>query len=368
MHILVTADTVGGVWQYTRELVMGLIARGEKVTLVSFGEIPTEQQVAWMEGLTALDFRPTAFKLEWMQESEEDLHASAEYLKGIIAEVKPDLLHFSQYFYGSLECDLPRIVVAHSDVVSWWMAVHGTGPKDGQWIRQYRMSVSRGLAGANAVVAPSQWMLDQVRKHYLAPKMGSVIYNGRSPQLFNPHLSKDDFAVSVGRIWDFGKNAALLTRVASPVPVHLAGSTQNPDTVVTSAGTVQSSTSRLLFKGVLTEVQLQHLYARAAMYLATSRYEPFGLAPVEAALSRCAIVASDIPSFREIWGKAAFYFQNNSAQDLERALRELHRDPELRATYAKMAYDRARQRFTSDRMVDDYVGLYRTMVPMGVSA
>src|SRR6266404_2114398 len=133
MHILVTADTVGGVWQYTRELVLGFVARGERVTLVSFGEIPTAQQVEWMEGLTALDFRPTAFKLEWMQESEEDLLASAEYLKGIIEEVKPDLLHFSQYFYGSLECDLPRIVVAHSYVVSWWLAVHGTDPEDGPW-------------------------------------------------------------------------------------------------------------------------------------------------------------------------------------------------------------------------------------------
>jgi len=115
-------------------------------------------------------------------------------------------------------------------------------------------------------------------------------------------------------------------------------------------------------------VQLQHLYGRAAMYIAPSRYEPFGLALVEAALSRCAIIASDIPSFREIWGTTAFYFQNNSEQDLERALQELHRDPELRATYAKMAYDRARQRFTSDRMVDDYASLYRSLVPAGVSA
>jgi len=37
-------------------------------------------------------------------------------------------------------------------------------------------------------------------------------------------------------------------------------------------------------------------------------YEPFGLAPLEAALSRCAIVANDIPSLREVWGSAAMYF------------------------------------------------------------
>ena len=51
MHVLITADTVGGVWTYTRELVSGLIARGMRVTLVSFGEIPMPEQTAWMERL-----------------------------------------------------------------------------------------------------------------------------------------------------------------------------------------------------------------------------------------------------------------------------------------------------------------------------
>src|SRR5262244_2464724 len=66
MHILVTADTIGGVWTYTRELVAGLIRRGEQVTLVSFGDIPSAAQTRWMEGLPNLTYHPTAFKLEWM--------------------------------------------------------------------------------------------------------------------------------------------------------------------------------------------------------------------------------------------------------------------------------------------------------------
>src|SRR5208282_331116 len=37
MHVLITTDTVGGVWNYTRELVTGLSRRGIRVTLVSFG-------------------------------------------------------------------------------------------------------------------------------------------------------------------------------------------------------------------------------------------------------------------------------------------------------------------------------------------
>ena len=73
MHVLVTADSLSGSWTYTRELVTGLVTRGVRVTLVSFGEIPLPEQTTWMDHLHGLDYRPTAFRLEWMQEAEEDL-------------------------------------------------------------------------------------------------------------------------------------------------------------------------------------------------------------------------------------------------------------------------------------------------------
>jgi len=39
MHVLVTTDTISGVWTYARELVSGLVSRGLRVTLVSLGEV-----------------------------------------------------------------------------------------------------------------------------------------------------------------------------------------------------------------------------------------------------------------------------------------------------------------------------------------
>ena len=51
MRVLITADTVGGIWTYARELVTGLLRHGVEVTLVSFGHIPEPCQLAWTEGL-----------------------------------------------------------------------------------------------------------------------------------------------------------------------------------------------------------------------------------------------------------------------------------------------------------------------------
>lgn len=369
MHVLVTADTVGGVWTYARELVTGLVRRGVEVTLVSFGNIPTAQQMDWMDGLRGFHYRPTAFRLEWMQEAEEDMEPSADYLQSVVEELKPDLLHTNQFFYGALRVDIPKILVAHSDVVSWWGAVHGEDPRDTKWMRWYRGVVADGLSRATTVIAPSRWMLDAVATYYIKPADGRVIYNGRSPQLFNPHVSKEDYVLTVGRIWDGGKQTALLLQDDLPMTAYIVGSEVHPDQAFRSNGAAGLvGKSRIHFKGEQDEGRLRALYARASIYAATSRYEPFGLAPLEAALSRCALLMNDIPTFREIWGDTAIYFRANDAASLNSELTRLKQDRELRLTYAALACQRAQGRYSAERMVDDYLALYHSVVQAGVAA
>lgn len=405
MHALVTADAVGGVWTYARELVTGLVRRGVRVTLVSFGKLPEPDQLAWMEGLAGLDFRPTGFRLEWMQEAARDLALSADYLRAVVDEVEPDIVHLNQYAYGALELGVPKVVVAHSDVVSWWVAVHGEGPLLSPWMRWYRETVRRGLAGADVVVAPSCWMMEQVRQHYGKPARERVIHNGRTPALFDPGREKRPWALSVGRLWDQGKQVSLLTRIEPPMPVVIAGAERHPEageaterakiphvrqhradvgyqgkvntpTLAPKAGAkvghqdfhVRQHPNKIEFAGQLGEDRLRELYGEAVVYVATSCYEPFGLAPVEAALSRCALVVNDIPSLRELWGDAAYYFAMNDVGSLSRALRHLAADPELCISYGKQAHDHARRHFIAERMVDGYVELYETLVTAEVAA
>lgn len=362
MRVLVTADTVGGVWTYTRELVTGLVRRGVEVVLVSFAHIPEPRQLSWVEGLRNVDYRPTAFKLEWMQESAEDIEASTDYLLGVIRETCPDLAHFNQFCYGAMDIDLPKIVVAHSDVVSWWEAVNGTEPPDSDWIRWYRELVQKGLDGATTVLAPSRWMLSQVEKHYGPRANRRVIYNGRNPQSFNAHADKEDLVLTVGRLWDPAKQVSLLAKCDCGWPSVIAGETQHPDQAYRTDSSRIVCEGMVELKGKQTAEQLQSLFARAAIYAATSRYEPFGLAPVEAAFSRCAIVANDIPTFRELWGETACYFRTDDVNDMHDAITVLRNDRMLRRQRAELAYQRARRHFTADRMVDEYLDLYESSV------
>ncbi|HEY7353998.1 MAG TPA: glycosyltransferase family 4 protein [Terriglobales bacterium] len=356
MHVLITSDTVGGVWTYTQELVTGLVHAGHRVTLVSFGKLPAPHQTEWMQTLPRVDYRPTEYRLEWMEVADRDIEDSKRYLKLLIDEVQPDVLHFSQYTYGDFETAIPKIVVAHSDIVSWWVAVHGCEPDDTPWMRNYRRTVNSGLSGADLVVAPSRWMLEQLTKYYVKPAAGLVIYNGRTPELLEPNAEKQDYALSVGRVWDPAKNISLLFERTQSACIRVAGWEEEPGRERQGSRDQLPANVKLL--GPKSQHELRELYAHAGIYVGTSRYEPFGLAPLEAALSRCVLLLNDNPVFRELWGKAAVFFTTDDAEDLGRGITELRNDPDLRAECADCAYEIAREKFGASRMVGQYEHAY----------
>ena len=372
MHVLVTTDTLSNVWTYTQELVTGLVNRGVHVTLVSFGDIPMSNQTCWMDNLRELDYRPTAFRLDWMQEGEQDLEESARYLTALTKELKPDLLHLNQLCHGSLPVETPRVVVAHGDLITWWLAVHGHEPNLSRWLRWYREVVTRGISEASVVVASSAWMLETIRACYAHPRSATVVHHGRNPIFFNPYVSKNDFVLAIGRLLDPSKQISLLTQYSHPLPVRIVDSDDRPaeaSVPICADIKLDLDAANISLKGAQTEAQLRMLYSQAAIFVAASRYEPLGLSVLEAAFSRCAIVANDVPYFREIWGDAAIYFQANDAASLADVIRHLHEQRDLCRGYGARAFQRARQCFTAARMTDNYLQLYeRTLAAQAMAA
>lgn len=364
MHVLVTTDSLSGSWAYTRELVTGLVTRGVRVTLVSFGEIPLPDRTSWMDRLHGLDYRPTAFHLEWMQEAEQDLPESSAFLAALVSELQPDILHLNQFCYGNLPVDVPRVVMAHGDLITRTHAVHNRAPRPEGSLNWYRNMVLNGIAGADAVMAPSGWMLDRICACYRRPRRAEVIYPGHNPIFFNPYVNKDDCVLAIGRLVDASKQVFLLTQESHSVPVCIVGAEHTvpmPRIPIRADVKVDTDQTTVAIRGPQTEAQLRALYSRASIYAATARYEPLGMAALEAAFSRCAIVANDIPSFREMWGDAALYFRTNDAASLADSIRQLNFDRPMRRAYAELAYGRARERFTTKRMIDDCLQLYRSL-------
>ncbi|KJS35035.1 MAG: hypothetical protein VR70_16520 [Rhodospirillaceae bacterium BRH_c57] len=92
--------------------------------------------------------------------------------------------------------------------------------------------------------------------------------------------------------------------------------------------------------GRLSAPAVARQMARAAIFASPARYEPFGLAVLEAALSGCALVLSDIPTFRELWGGAAVFVPPDDADAWAAVLDGLTRDGSRRSVLQRKAWRR----------------------------
>jgi glycogen synthase len=357
MRILITTDTIGGVWTFTRELVAGLLEAGCEIILVSFGRSPSEPQRQWtseMRWRWRRHFRSAVYDapIEWMQHNEDAYTRPAKSLMQLIEECRVDLLHSNQFCFGALPIDVPKVVTAHSDVLSWARACREDTLDDSVWLRRYCSLVSTGLAGAQAVVAPTHWMLRALGESYDLPEDQRIIANGRSIPS-SPQPFRKLQAITAGRLWDEAKGIYLLSEVSSPIPLLVAGDAAFDG--VTAASVLE----KVRMLGPLVENAVLEIFRESELYICTSRYEPFGLAPLEAALCGCAILAHDIPSLREVWKDGALYFTD--ATSLSELLYKLHSDRELLAK-AKACSSVQAQIYSREKMTSAYLALFRQVL------
>jgi glycogen synthase len=353
-RVLVTADTVGGVWTYALELAAVLQRRGVSVALATMGAPLSPTQRAQAASLRPLEIYESSYKLEWMQDAWDDVDRAGDWLLRIEREFRPDVVHLNQLAFGALPFVAPTLLVAHSCVLSWWQAVHRREAPP-EW-DEYRRRVQRGLTAATLVAAPTRAMLQTLVRNYGYAHAALVLCNGRSAALFRTG-AKRACILAAGRLWDAGKNLGALQAVAAqlPWPVHLAGSAAHPD-----GGSAPAFSVCCL--GELSSGELARHLSAAAIYALPARYEPFGLSVLEAALSGCALVLGDIPSLREIWGAAALYVDPDDHRALEATLRRLIGDPLERARRGEAARTRALH-FTPERMADAYLAAYAMLHP-----
>lgn len=345
-----TADAVGGVWTYALELAGALEPHGVEVVLATMGPPMSPAQRGELARSAVVAAHESSYALEWMADPWPDVDDAAAWLLGLEDDVAPDLVHLNGYVHASLPSRAPTVVVAHSDVASWWGAVHGDAPP-AVW-DEYRRRVAVGLHAATALVAPTAAALDATRRAYDVGG-GSVVPNCRRADVVAPGC-KEPLVLGAGRLWDEAKNVAALDRVASrlDVPVLIAGPVRHP------AGGVDWQPRGATLLGPLPFAELGEWLGRAPVFALPARYEPFGLGALEAGLAGCALVLGDIPSLREVWDDAALFVDPDDDDALAATLRALLADEQALAEMGERACARAKT-YTPERTAAGYLEVYR---------
>jgi glycosyltransferase involved in cell wall biosynthesis len=347
LRLLLVTDAVGGVWVYSVELARALKAIGIEAVLAVMGPSPSANQRDEARGFKLID---TGLPLDWLETNAIELRRAGDSLAEIAVREGVDIIQTcSAALLAQTEFEQPCVAVQHSCVASWWRAVKGTTlPDRFAWVREL---VERGLNRAATVVAPSIAFAAETARVYDLNTQVLFVHNGRSTAATG-QVDQADFLFTFSRLWDEGKNVATLDAAAAGlgVPFQAAGPVYGPN-----GASIYLENVRAL--GEVGHARLKGLLAAQPIFASAALYEPFGLSVLEAAQAGCALVLSDIPTHREIWGGAAIFVGARDDAAFACAIRDLLDDPDERRELGQLARARA-QLYTPERMARGMAEIY----------
>ena len=273
------------------------------------GQWPTEEQEQEAAKLSNVLLYKSDYKLEWMQDPWEDVEKARKWINCIYHTVLPDLVHLNNYAQVCGDWECPTISVFHSCVSTWWQAVKGTAVPS-HW-QQYVETVKSSLQCSDLVVSPSKAILEKAQATHGFTTESKVIYNGRD--LSFPER---------------GKTLEIEN-------VHFLGS--------------------------LSETEVREWIHRASIFVSPTKYEPFGLAILEAAEAGCALALSNIETLQEIWGDSALFFNPQDREEAKAKIMELIENETQRETYSEKALLRS-ELYSTEKMGDAYFEMYKESI------
>lgn len=344
-----TCDAVGGVWQYANELAAGLTGQGVEVVLAVLGPVPS------LCASERIEVIHTGLPLDWLASGPDQVLAAGRALAALATEHRVDLIHLNAPALGAAApFPAPVVAVAHGCIGTWFAALNEEPGPDLGW---HTDLMRAGLHAADVVVAPSAAFAAVVARRYDLTTAPRVVHNGRTPAA-SASAELADHVLTAGRLWDRAKDAGLLDATAAllPVPLRAAGPVTGPH-----GETIATDHLRLL--RTLSAEALAAEYAMQPIFVSAARFEPFGLAVLEAAQAGCPLILSDIDTFRELWNGAALIVPERNPAAWAAAIERVRGDPRLRAHLSTQSRQRA-ARYTVDAMASGTLAVYREILPV----
>lgn len=232
----------------------------------------------------------------------------------------------------------------------------------------YRELVPRAVRTAAVVLTPTQAVAEELIEAYQVPAdRVRVTPLGVDPSWFEPAQPPaglpDRYVLAVGTLEPRKGLDVLLDAVRA---LQSSGADIPPLVLVGPPGwgaTLDPAgldRDRLILPGYVGQDALRGLVRGAAVLAFPSRYEGFGLPPLEALAAGTAVVASDIPAVREVVGEHATLVPPGDADALGAALRAALATP--RSEAARRAGQDHAATFSWRRCADATLAAYRHAV------
>jgi glycosyltransferase involved in cell wall biosynthesis len=155
----------------------------------------------------------------------------------------------------------------------------------------------------------------------------------------------------------FSKAAAAIPQVVNLV---LCGSVKNlKKQEIELVNNINKTGEKVIFKGPVSEAELEKLYRHADAFIFPSLSEGFGIPILEAFSYQKPLLCSNTSSFPEIAGDAAIYFDPHDTGDIAEAIVYFYQHRGIVAGLAAKGAERL-QHFSWKKMAAETVALYST--------
>jgi len=322
-----------GVGRYIRNLVVNLQIIDKKNTYVLF--VRSEDYVIISSQISHPDWLIISVNIHWHSIQEQI------FFLRILYQEKLDLMHFPYFSYPFFY--KKKFVITIHDLIIHHFAT-GEASTLPDWMYKiklfgYRILLSQAAKKAQKIITVSRATKQEIIDHLHADQSNiDVTYEGVDENLQG--LKNEKISESFNRnilYFLYVGNAYPHKNLKTLVSAFYQFHKKKPEVSLILVGKEDFFYKRLrqkvrdlglenaiLFYNNVSDQELRHLYHHALALVIPSYMEGFGLPAVEAMANRCFVVASDIPSLKEICEDAAIYFPPHSVSDLAEILFELY--------------------------------------------
>ncbi|MEO5927166.1 MAG: glycosyltransferase family 1 protein [Patescibacteria group bacterium] len=297
-------------------------------------------------------------------------------MPGILRSLKADVLHVPHWNVplvtgGPLVVTIHDLLLRHEPLSARISTRH---PSIAAIKRLgFRLTVAATLHKTKRILVPTQFVADDIKTFY--PFASSkVIVTGEGMTKYerfgNPNDERPPGSQYLFYIGSAYPHKGLDLLIDAWADLEL----QHPDLHLKIAGAKdvfmerlqqevrRRKLTRVEFLGYVKEEELYRLYRDAAAFVYPTRFEGFGLQPLEAIQAGCPVVSSDAACMPEVLGRdAAFFFQSGSRTDILRAIDAVLRDPIAAREKTVRALPGLRARHSWQQTAERTLAAYKTL-------
>lgn len=352
-----------GIGRYITNLITRLPTLDSHITWVFF--VADDAQAEAVKNFTNVEIITVPIRHYSLQEQLQ--------LPKIFHQAKLDLLHVP-HFNVPLGYTGPLIVTIH-DLL--WHEYRGlsvtTLSASKYWLKYaaYRWITTKAITRAKTILVPTKVIKNTVGKYYPSAEEKVVVtYEGVSGAFLNRRFDKKvpnqlpkdkKILLYVGSLYPHKNVSLVINALPQLSEYHLAlvGARNVFQDQIRKQVNQLGVTSQVSFLGYLSDAELAPFMSRSHALIQPSLSEGFGLTGIEAMAAGLPVIASDIPVFKEIYGRAAIFFDPHSVTEFVAAIKRLSS-----MDRQKLSIDSQQQshKFSWDAMAVQTLKEYRRLV------